>query len=45
MDVSQMLAEGLKVMGIGVGIVFFVLALFYFIIKAMMKIWPAKDGE
>jgi len=43
MAVSQMIIEGLKYMGIGVGIVFAVLGLFYFVIKALLKFWPSKD--
>jgi len=37
-----MLMEGLKTMGIGIGVVFAVILLFYGLIKLMMKIWPAK---
>ena len=43
MEVSQMITEGVNVMLIGVGVVFTVLALFFVIIKAMMKLWPAKE--
>lgn len=42
MDVSSMIVEGLKTMGIGVGVVFVVILVFYAVIKLMMKIWPAK---
>lgn len=42
--VGEMLLRGLGLMGIGVGIVFIVLAVFYFVIKLMMKIWPVKDA-
>ncbi len=40
--VGKMIVEGLGYMGIGIGIVFAVILLFYGLIKLMMKIWPAK---
>jgi Na+-transporting methylmalonyl-CoA/oxaloacetate decarboxylase gamma subunit len=43
MDVNVMIGQGLEVMGIGVAAVFVVLALFFVILKVMMKIWPAKE--
>ena len=43
MDISGMVLEGVKFMGIGVGVVFVVLALFFVIMKVMMKLWPAKE--
>ena len=43
MDISGMLLEGLGYMGIGIGIVFGVLALFYIIIKVLLKVWPSKE--
>ena len=45
MTVSQMIASGLECMLIGLGIVFGVLALFYVVIKLMVKIWPSKEEE
>lgn len=42
MDVGAMISEGLKTMGIGIGVVFVVILVFYIVIKIMMKIWPAK---
>ena len=42
MSVGEMVVEGVKYMGIGVGIVFAVILLFFGLIKLMMKIWPAK---
>jgi len=42
--VSEMIVEGLKYMGIGVGVVFTVLAIFFVVIKLMMKIWPPKEN-
>ena len=42
MDVTAMLMQGLQVMGIGVGVVFIVLGLFFIVTKLLMKIWPAK---
>lgn len=41
--VTEMIFQGLEKMGLGIGITFFVLGLFYIILKVMMKIWPAKD--
>ena len=43
MDISGMLLEGLKYMGIGVGIVFASLALFFAVIKVLLKIWPPRE--
>lgn len=45
MDISGMINSGLEKMGLGIGITFFVLALFYLILKLMMKIWPAKNDD
>jgi Na+-transporting methylmalonyl-CoA/oxaloacetate decarboxylase gamma subunit len=42
MDVGAMLSEGIKTIGMGIGVVFVVIAVFYGLIKLMMKIWPAK---
>lgn len=42
MSVGEMIIKGLETMGIGIGIVFAVILLFYGLIKLMMKIWPAK---
>jgi len=42
--VSEMIVEGLKYMGIGVGVVFTVLAVFFVVIKALLKIWPPKEN-
>ncbi len=42
MNISEMIIQGLKYMGIGVGVVFIVLAVFFFVIKLLMKIWPPK---
>lgn len=44
-EIAKGTAQGFEIMGIGIGIVFFVLLLFFFIIKLMMKIWPAKDSN
>ena len=40
-----MLSETLRVMGIGVSGVFIVLALFYLMIKALLRIFPAKKTQ
>ncbi len=46
MDISGMLSDGFKYMGIGIGIVFAVLGLFYIVIKVLLKAWPSKgEGE
>lgn len=42
-EIAKGTTQGFQIMGIGVGIVFFVLLLFFFIIKIMMKIWPSTD--
>ena len=41
--VVEKLMQGFETMGIGIGVVFVVLAVFYFVIRLMMKIWPSKD--
>jgi Na+-transporting methylmalonyl-CoA/oxaloacetate decarboxylase gamma subunit len=45
MTVSEMIATGAECMLIGIGIVFGVLALFYIVIKLMVKLWPSKEEE
>lgn len=45
MNVGEMVIQGLQYMGTGVGIVFLVLAIFYGVIKLMMKIWPPKEEK
>lgn len=45
MDISGMISSGIEKMGLGIGITFFVLGLFYLILKVMMKLWPAKDDK
>lgn len=45
MNVSEMIMQGLKYMGIGVGVVFAVLAVFFGVVKLLMKIWPPKESE
>jgi Na+-transporting methylmalonyl-CoA/oxaloacetate decarboxylase gamma subunit len=42
MSTGEMIIQGLEKMGIGIGVVFAVILLFYGVIKLMMKIWPAK---
>jgi Na+-transporting methylmalonyl-CoA/oxaloacetate decarboxylase gamma subunit len=44
MSVSEMISQGLNYMGIGVGVVFVVLAVFFGVIKLLMKIWPPKES-
>jgi len=39
-----MMTEALNLMGIGMGVVFAVLALFFFIIRLLMKMFP-KDKD
>ncbi len=43
MDISGMLLQGLEYMGIGVGVVFVVLGLFFIVIKVLLKILPPKE--
>ena len=45
MNVGEMLGQGVQYMGIGVGVVFVVLAVFVGLIKLMLKIWPPKESE
>ena len=40
-----MIFEALKLMGMGVGSVFVVLAIFFFLIKALMFIFPQEEGK
>ncbi len=42
---GAMFGEALKLMGVGVGMVFAVLAIFYLLIKGMMFLLPAKPEE
>ncbi len=42
-DVSGMVMEGLKFMGIGVGVVFVVLGVFFVVIKLLLKFLPSKE--
>lgn len=44
MNIGEMFAEALKLMGVGVSMVFAVLAAFYLIIKALMLLLPEKPG-
>ena len=37
-----MLMEALNLMGVGIGVVFAVLAVFFLIIKFLMKMFPSK---
>jgi Na+-transporting methylmalonyl-CoA/oxaloacetate decarboxylase gamma subunit len=43
MDISGMLMKGLEYMGIGIGVVFVVLAVFFFVIKLLTRILPSKE--
>ena len=38
-----MLSQALNLMGVGIGVVFVVLGVFFFIIKFLMKIFPSKN--
>ncbi len=44
-NVGEMVSQGLQYMGIGVGVVFVVLAVFFGVIKLMLKIFPPKEAE
>jgi Na+-transporting methylmalonyl-CoA/oxaloacetate decarboxylase gamma subunit len=39
-----MLTEALKIMGIGISVVFVMLALFYFIIRLLTRLFPTRNG-
>jgi Na+-transporting methylmalonyl-CoA/oxaloacetate decarboxylase gamma subunit len=43
MNISDMLLQGLEYMGIGVGVVFVVLGVFFLVIKLLTKILPSKE--
>ena len=43
MNVGEMLSQGVQYMGIGVAVVFVVLAVFFGVIKLLTKIWPPKE--
>ena len=45
MSTQEMLLKALALMGIGVGSVFAVLAVFYGLVILMRKIFPARDGD
>ena len=45
MEANEMLIKALELMGIGVGGVFLVLAVFYGLVLLMRKLFPAKDGD
>ncbi len=45
MSIGTMFVEALKVMGIGVGSVFAVLAIFFGMIKGLMALLPSKQSE
>lgn len=45
MAVNALVFEALKLMGIGVGMVFAVLAIFYGMVKALMFLLPEKQKE
>lgn len=40
-----MLTEALNLMGVGLGVVFSVLALFYFVIRLLMRLFHKKERE
>lgn len=45
MNVTEMIGQGLTYMGIGVGVVFVVLGVFFGAVKLLMKIWPPRENE
>ena len=45
MSTEVMIVKALELMGIGVGSVFVVLAVFYGMVLLLRKIFPAKDGD
>ena len=38
-----MLSQALNLMGVGIGVVFVVLAVFFLIIKLLIKMFPSKE--
>lgn len=40
---NQVTIEAIKIMGVGMGTVFFVLLVFFGLVKAMQAIFPYKD--
>jgi Na+-transporting methylmalonyl-CoA/oxaloacetate decarboxylase gamma subunit len=45
MNVQDMIVQAFKLMGVGVGMVFAVLAIFYGLVRALMFIFPAKHED
>ena len=45
MTTQTMLVKALELMGLGVGSVFLVLAVFYGLVVLMRKLFPARDGD
>ncbi len=45
MDIAAMIVEGVKYLGIGIGVVFAVLSVFFVIIKLLLKIWPPEQAH
>lgn len=45
MSVHELVGEALKLMGIGVGMVFMVLAIFYGLVRALMMLFPGKTEK
>ncbi len=45
MSTQEMLIKALELMGMGVGSVFVVLAVFYGLVILMRKVFPARDGD
>lgn len=42
---TTVMIEAVKVMGIGMGTVFFILLIFFGMIKALQAVFPAEDNE
>lgn len=40
-----MFSQALEIMGIGIGVVFVMLAVFFVVMKLLMRIFPAKDDS
>lgn len=43
--VGGMFVQALRIMGMGFGVVFMVLALFFALIKALIRLFPEKKGK
>ncbi len=45
LTIGEMFTQAIQLMGMGVGMVFAVLAIFYVLIKLLIRLFPEKEGE